>query len=333
VILERSLSSDPRVSLFAGGRDISVGVTPDVVVIGQLSIDDVILPDGRTAMALCGGDATYAALGAALWTSLVGVVAPAGRDFPPDHLEAMVAWGLDLDGIQRRSGPAIRYRVTYEADGTRMWLLRSAASSFRDTAPGIDDVPASFRRARAFHLAAMPFSQVELLIPAIRTWMPDAIITLDTHEDEIAGFQDRFRAILPMVSVFLPSREEVASWFGRDDPQWAIGELALLGQRGTIIKMGAEGSLVHDPLTDRMWQVGTASGGVTDVTGAGDAFCGGVIAGLAADDTPADAARRGAAAASLAIAGFGALHGWARPDEAARRAAIVPFRELRRARR
>lgn len=307
-------------------------LTPDIVIIGQLTIDDVVLPDGSTTMASCGGDATYAALGAALWNRSVGVVAPAGDDFPQEHLRAMATRGLDLAGIRRRPGPAIRYWVIYEHDGRRTWVLRSAQSSFRGTAPGVEDVPTPFRQAPAFHLAAMPLTQVELLVPAIRAWMPNAIITLDTYEEEVAGFQDRFRAILPMVTVFLPSREEVASWFGRDEPRWAIGELASLGQQATIIKMGPEGSLVHDGSTDRTWQVGIAPGAVVDVTGAGDAFCGGVIAGLAAGEPLVAAARYGAAAASLAIAGFGALHDWTQPGEAARRAAIVPNHELQGAR-
>ncbi len=301
---------------------------PPVVVIGQLSIDDVVLSDGLTAMASCGGDATYAALGASLWTQPVGVVAPAGVDFPTEHLAAIAARGLDLAGLRRATGPAIRYWVLYEADGRRTFVQRSPESAFADMAPEPTDVPERFWGARAFHLAAMPLSSVERLIATIRQRAPDAIVTLDTHEDEVAGFQDRIRAILPAVTAFLPSREEVASWFGWDDPERAIVELGGLGQRLTIIKMGANGSLVHDQATGRLARIGLAPGPVVDVTGAGDAFCGSVAAGLALGDPPEEAARRGAAGASLAIGGFGALHDWVRPDEAERRRAATPVERL-----
>jgi sugar/nucleoside kinase (ribokinase family) len=303
-------------------------MTPHVVVLGQLSIDDVVMPDGATSMAACGGDATYAALGAALWDRPVGVVAPAGRDFPPEHLRAIEERGLDLAGVPSRPGPAIRYWVIYEADGRRTFVQRSPASAFVDTTPLPADVPDDYRSADVFHIAAMPFGGVERLVPAIRSWAPAAVITLDTHEDEIAGFQDRIGALLPYVTVFIPSREEVASWFGRDDPGWAIGQLGGLGQRITIIKMGADGSMVHEAATGRTWLIGLAPGAVVDVTGAGDAFCGGVAAGLALGDAPVEAARRGAASASLAIAGFGALHDWLGPEEAARRAALVAVTEM-----
>ncbi len=292
---------------------------PTVVVLGQLSIDDVVLADGTTAMASCGGDATYAALAASLWTRPVGVAAPAGSDFPAEHLAAIAAHGLDLGGVRSVPGPSIRYWVLYEADGRRTFVQRSPESAFVDTSPAWVDLPERFWAARTFHLAAMPLDAVEGLVAELRKRVAGVPITLDTHEDEVAGYQDRLRALMPAVAGFLPSREEVASWFGWDDPERAIVELGAMGQRFTIVKMGAAGSLVHEAATGKLTRVGLAPGPVVDVTGAGDAFCGSVAAGLSLGDAPAEAARRGAAGASLAIGGFGALHDWIRPDEAERR--------------
>lgn len=297
---------------------------PRLVVLGQLSIDDVVMPDGQTTMSACGGDATYAALGGALWVSPVGMVAPRGVGFPAEHVEAIAKRGVDRRGISDVPGPAIRYWVLYEDDGRRTYVQRSPIAAFADTAPVADQIPDAYWSASCFHLAAMPFTSVERLIAAIRARSSTAMITLDTHEDEIAGFQDRIAAVLPSITAFLPSREEVATWFGWDDPERAIGELGVLGQQCTILKLGGDGSLVHDAATGRRWHVAIAPGPVVDVTGAGDAFCGGFAAGLVLGDAPADAARRGAASASLSIGGFGALHDWARPDEAARRLGLTP---------
>jgi sugar/nucleoside kinase (ribokinase family) len=299
------------------------GSDPRLVVLGQLSIDDVVMPDGETTMGACGGDATYAALGAALWTRPVGMVAPRGIGFPTEHVDAIVGRGVDRRGISDVPGPAIRYWVLYEADGRRTYVQRSPGSAFADMAPLVDQIPEAYWSSSCFHLAAMPFASVERLVAAIRTRLSAAMITLDTHEDEIAGFQERIGAILPSITAFLPSREEVATWFGWDDPERAIGELGALGQQCTVIKMGGDGCLVHDARTGRRWHVAIAPGPVVDVTGAGDAFCGGFAAGLVLGDSPPDAARRGAASASLSIGGFCALHDWMRPDEAARRLALT----------
>lgn len=296
---------------------------PRLVVLGQLSIDDVVMPDGQTTMGACGGDATYAAMGGALWVPPVGMVAPRGVGFPIAHVDAIVGRGVDGRGITDVPGPAIRYWVLYDADGRRTYVPRSPISAFADTAPLAEQIPDAYWLASCFHLAAMPFTSVERLVAAIRARSSTAMITLDTHEDEIAGFQDRIAAVLPSITAFLPSREEVATWFGWDDPERAIGELGALGQRCTIIKMGGDGSLVHDAVTGRRWHVAIAPGPAVDVTGAGDAFCGGFAAGLVLGDAPADASRRGAASASLSIGGFGALHDWVRPDEATRRLGLT----------
>ena len=41
--------------------------TPRVIVIGDLTLDDVVMPDGTTHMASIGGDCLYGALAARLW--------------------------------------------------------------------------------------------------------------------------------------------------------------------------------------------------------------------------------------------------------------------------
>ena len=42
-------------------------MTPDLVVLGNLLVDDLVFQDGRTRMGEPGGAVLYAALGAALW--------------------------------------------------------------------------------------------------------------------------------------------------------------------------------------------------------------------------------------------------------------------------
>jgi len=42
-------------------------MVPDLIVLGNLIVDDIVLPDGTTRMAQPGGAVIYAALGASLW--------------------------------------------------------------------------------------------------------------------------------------------------------------------------------------------------------------------------------------------------------------------------
>src|SRR5205823_148963 len=98
--------------------------SPDVVVVGNLTIDDVVLPDGATSMGTVGGNAVWAALGARLWDPSVGIVTRCGDDFPTAALDELRSLGIVLDGVVSVDGPTIRNWVVYERDGTRRWLHR-----------------------------------------------------------------------------------------------------------------------------------------------------------------------------------------------------------------
>lgn len=277
-----------------------------LVVAGNLTIDDTVLPDGRTAMGAIGGDVLYTGLGAALWGDPVGLLSRVGEDFPREHLERVRGAGLDTEGLIPYSGPSIRYWAIYEWDGRRHFLYRNAEDRLEALSPEPEDLPARYATGmRALHVAALPFGQVErLILAAMRLPGPPAI-SLDTHEDFVAGYQDRLAALLPALAAFLPSREEVALWFGNDDPERRIGELLALGSGAVVIKMGAEGALVQQQGETRPAHVPAVPVAALDTTGAGDAFCGGFAAHLAAGATPVEAALAAAVAASFAVEQYG----------------------------
>jgi glucosamine--fructose-6-phosphate aminotransferase (isomerizing) len=94
---------------------------------------------------------------------------------------------------------------------------------------------------------------------------------------------------------------------GYDDPRRALSTLVSLPTAVIVIKLGEEGVLVWDKARGILHEVGAAQGAVVDVTGAGDAFCGGFAAGLSLGCSPLEAARCGTISASYAVSGFGSL--------------------------
>ena len=72
---------------------------PDLVLLGNLLVDDVVFADGRTRMGEPGGAMLYAAHAAALWGACVGCVSLQGDDYPAAALEALRARGVLLDGV------------------------------------------------------------------------------------------------------------------------------------------------------------------------------------------------------------------------------------------
>src|SRR5258708_25537684 len=95
-------------------------VTPDLVRLGNLLVDDVVFADGRTRMARPGGAMLYAALAATLWGARVGCVSLRGADYPADALDALRARGVLLDGVHALSGNGVRTWLLYEGPVRRV---------------------------------------------------------------------------------------------------------------------------------------------------------------------------------------------------------------------
>jgi sugar/nucleoside kinase (ribokinase family)/fructoselysine-6-P-deglycase FrlB-like protein len=298
---------------------------PRVIVVGNLTIDDVVLPDGTTHMSSVGGNGLYTALGVRLWQPSVGLVTRRGEDFPHNLTAMLNSLGVAADGVVDISGPTVRNWVVYEANGERHWIYRTPRERSREVAVQPGDLPVEWLEAElppVVHVTAMPLDAAEAIVDRVRGISPRAIITLDTHEDYVVDYRQRLRALAGKVDVFLPSRAESADLVGYDDPRRAITDLSILPTPVIVIKMGAEGVLVWDKAKGTLHEVGVAHGPVVDVTGAGDAFCGGFAASLSLGYSPVESAQRGTISASYAVADFSSTQ-LANVDPAAAQARIL----------
>ncbi len=278
----------------------------DLVCLGNLTIDDVVLPDGTTRMACFGGDAIYAALGASYWTREVQFVAPVGTDFPTQHLITLRDTGLDLRGLPQRQVPSIRNWVVYESDGRRTWILRSNPNDFYELSPTLDDIPDDYRTSKAFLILAMDLAAQEQLVPPLKAL--GATIALDPQEDYIKGNRERIFSMLAGVDIFLPSQVEIERLLGHQDFERAARQLAEYGCKTIIIKLGSSGSLIFDRVQDQFWNIPAFPAAVCDTTGAGDAYCGGFMGTYIRSHDLALAGEAGAVSASFAIEDFGLAH-------------------------
>ena len=303
------------------------------MVVGNLTIDDVVLPDGTTRMASVGGNSLYAALGARPWQPSIGIVTRRGDDFPRDLAAELATLGIASSGVVAVPGPTVRNWVVYEANGDRHWIYRTPRERSVEVAVQAGDLPQAWLSsgsAPVVHVAAMPLDAAEAVVEAVLHSAPEALISLDTHEDYVASYPDRLRALASRVVAFLPSRSELADLVGYDDPIRALRDLGRLPTPIIVVKLGADGVLVWNRRRGVLHAVPAAHANVVDVTGAGDGFCGGFAAGLSLGDTPVRAAQRGVVSAAYAVASFGSL-GLAevRPEEAeARLQALPPPRTL-----
>jgi sugar/nucleoside kinase (ribokinase family) len=118
------------------------------------------------------------------------------------------------------------------------------------------------------------------------------------------------RIVLQGVTVFLPSEEEIRALFwGRTNDLWEMAnEICGYGPRLVVIKRGGHGQLVYDASGNHRYEIPAYPSRLADPTGAGDAFCGGFLAGFQKTNDPLMAAIHGSVSASLKIEGSGPFY-------------------------
>jgi ribokinase len=272
---------------------------PDLVILGNLLVDDIVRRDGSTLMGEAGGALLHAALAARLWGASVGLVSVVGSDYPVAALEALADRGVALTGVRPLGRPGGRAWLLYERDVRRV-IHQLDRPSHDDVSPLPADVPVAFAAARGFHLAPMPLERQRSLAV---TLADRPFLSLDPFElvrdDNLA----EWAAVLAHVDAFFPSRDEIRVDAAPDDllTRLAGGRLGLVA-----LKAGAAGGRLVDLAagTSHAW-AGRAED-VVDATGAGDAFTGGFLAGALLHGDLIRAVEQGIVAASFAIEDWGA---------------------------
>jgi ribokinase len=284
---------------------LTIDSPPPLICCGNLTLDDVVLPDGTEQPASVGGDALYGVLAARLFLPDAQMLAPVGNDLPA-HVWALIdRAGLSRAGLAPRDCPTIHTRFVYQSADRRTVTLLSREADFDLLSPRGPDVPFCFQGAAAWLVLAMTLAAQRDLVSALRA-AGAGLIGLDLQEEYIPGNEARIIDLVRQVDVFMPSAAEVRLLLGHDDALSACTTFAALGPRIVVIKRGAQGCFVHDALTETEFALPPQDGEVVDTTGAGDAFCAGFMAGLSVDRTNLrHAAWQGALAASLAVSAFG----------------------------
>ena len=173
----------------------------------------------------------------------------------------------------------------------------------------------------------MPLANAEAVVARVRTVNPSALVVLDTHEDWVGPVRDRLLTLARSVDVFVPSAEELTELTGCDEPADGLAVLAADGLRRAVVKAGGRGAYVLED--GHVWHVPATTGPVDDTTGAGDSFCGALVAALASARSLSDAARAGCATAGVAIAASGSTRLLERADAASAVVAAAAGLEVR----
>ena len=321
---------------------------PAFIIAGRLRRDYLLPPARaitgtttplRPLIDVPGGNLLYAASGLSVWAPLrpaIGLLARIGEDYPQDWLRSFEERGWDTRGIHilaetldlryfqaslpglilQHSNPVahfarlglpfpkslLGYQPSGETDDNR--------KTSPPASPRPNEIPANYLNARAAHICPLDFMTGNRLTSAFReasvttlTLDPSAAYMTSTSVDDV-------RILVHGLTAFLPSEEELRTLFwGRTDDLWQMAEaVGAFGCEFVVIKRGVRGQILYDTVSKKRWEVPAYSASLVDPTGAGDAFCGGFLAGYQKTYDPLQGVLYGSVSASLAIEGSGAFH-------------------------
>lgn len=281
--------------------------TVQYVSASNVIIDDIVLWDGRTAMATLGGSGIHAVTGMRVWEEPpLGLLAYLGDDFPASMQQDLDLLGVDRAGLICREGlPTPRAWQLFESNGQRTEIFRTSLEEFQASAIGFEQMPAAMQQARGFHVQwGQTIEETSDLAGKLTAANRDALIVLEPSDSCLEQPREVWRPLLEMVDVFLPNLEEAQRLTGRDTPALMARILQDWGARQVVIRMGPQGAWVHSAESET-WHIEAVPVTVVDETGAGNALCGGLLTGLGEGLDLLEASQRGVVSASFALEQFG----------------------------
>ncbi len=271
-----------------------------LLVVGSVAFDTVRTPFGEATEVL-GGSATYFSTAASFFTD-VDLIAVVGEDFPDEYVTFLKSRGIDVSGLERRSGKTFRWQGEYTYQLNEAHTLDTQLNVLESFRPKI---PGHYRTPDMLFLGNIdPELQMDVLNQVERP----RIVACDTMNFWIHGKREALWKVLETIDVLVINDGE-ARELGQDFSLVKVAKDVLArGPKYFIVKRGEYGVLMfHEkgvfgapafPLEM-----------VKDPTGAGDTFAGGFMGHLSSTGDLSDAGLRraiilGSVMASFTVEGF-----------------------------
>jgi len=311
---------------------------PTFVIAGKLNREYILPPSGQPLLDTPGGNLLYAAGGLAVWDANTGLVGRVGEDYPRQWLRDLELRGFNADGIltlrelqnvdlrnfiaftdtnDRSQSNAVSHFARRQLPFPKSLLGYQAPDEFRKDmrepeliSPAALDVPKEYWNVCHVHICPFDFISQSQMVNLFKGGS-NQIVSLDPAPGYmIPTFWRDLRLILQGVTIFQPSEEELRALFwGETNDLWEMARrISEYGPQVIVIKRGALGQFVYDVAGNHRYEIPAYAARLVDPTGAGDAFCGGFLAGFQITNDPLMAALHGSVSASLKIEGSGPFY-------------------------
>jgi sugar/nucleoside kinase (ribokinase family) len=306
------------------------------IIIGRLSRDYILTPEGKPYLDKPGGSLLYAATGAGIWESGIGLVGRVGEDYPQEWIEQAARAGFDTNGVRflddnldLRAFYAYSDVDTCHTDNPVSHFARLGLSfpkmllGYAGPSPAVDsriqqtaltirqnDLPSEYLDATAAHFCPLDYLSHSLLPTTLRQGRITTI-TVDPSPGYMNPiYWEQIPAVVKGITAFITSEEKLRNLFqGRSTDLWEMAEtISSYGCEIVVVKRGSQGQLLLDHSNQGHWQIPAYPARVSDPTGAGQAFCGGFLTGFRATYNALEGVLAGSISASLTVEGSGPFY-------------------------
>ena len=267
----------------------------NLLVVGSVAFDSVRTPFGEASNVL-GGSATYFSTSASFFTQ-VDLIAVVGDDFPTEHLQFLSSRGINLEGLERRSGKTFRWRGEYSYQLNEAHTLETHLNVLETFRPKI---PSQFTTPTALFLGNI---DPELQLDVLKKVTRPSVVALDTMNFWIDSKRDALWKVLDQIDILIINDGEARA-LGQDPNLVQVAKSILArGPKTIIIKRGEYGVLMFHQkgvFGAPAYPLET----VKDPTGAGDTFAGGFMGYLTATGNYSESGLRQAIIFGSVMASF-----------------------------
>lgn len=278
---------------------------PDFVSLSNVFIDDILIWDGRIFIGVLGGAGVHAVAGARVWSDSIGLVASIGEDFEDAFAEKLRALGMDMSMLRVAQKKTTRAWQIFQPDEERIEIFRDKKNLVHQLSLEEVALTKPYQNAKGYHIHFD--GSCEQLISnfnILRSHNSSAKIVMEPTINERMMRKDEYSQIFQYLDVFSPNELEAADITGLEQPEKMVETLLAWGAKRVSLRMGGAGSLIGAQDQDLTY-IPAIKETLVDVTGAGNAYLGGLLVGISEGLSFKDAALYGAVSASFAIEQFG----------------------------
>lgn len=292
--------------------------TLDVVSLGEAMVEFNQTHAGRPEyLQGFGGDTSNVVIAAARAGARTAYLSRVGNDaFGQMLMDLWACEGVSTQAIDSDAqAPTGVYFVTHGKAGHSFSYRRAGSAASLMSPTWLEGAPRqALDAARVLHLSGISLAispqACDTAFAAMQAARADgALVAFDANLRlklwPLARAQACIRHAVGLCDLFLPSLDDMQTLTGLAQPEAIADWGHAQGAATVVLKLGGEGVLVSH--AGRREHLPAHPVTVVDATGAGDCFCGNLLARVAAGDDVFAAARYANAAAALAVQGWGAV--------------------------